>query len=175
MPAGGKNLQGFHIQIVGGSAVPFPENDVNGQMVVLQYIFVILLAVGTVEIIENDQKKTWQHESLGQHNAHQQKNYCKNNHGHAEKTCHGFWFPCYLCYNPVIVHMILLLFKIYQISYQFSLRNSRGVTPVVFLNMAIKWLVSENPVSPAICCTSMRGLDTRNSLALLMRRVVRYS
>lgn len=36
-------------------------------------------------------------------------------------------------------------------AFYFILRNSRGVTPVAFLNMAIKWLASVNPVLAAIC------------------------
>lgn len=63
-----------------------------------------------------------------------------------EKATRSIWKG--LCYsgNPILEAAFIDAGALY-----FILRNSRGVTPVAFLNMAIKWLASVNPVLAAIC------------------------
>lgn len=63
-----------------------------------------------------------------------------------EETTQSIWKG--LCYsgNPILEAAFIDAGALY-----FILRNSRGVTPVAFLNMAIKWLASVNPVLAAIC------------------------
>ena len=58
---------------------------------------------------------------------------------------------------------------------QFCRRNSAGVIPVDLRNVAIKWLASVKPVRCATACISVLGSVISSSLALLMRKEIRYS
>lgn len=58
---------------------------------------------------------------------------------------------------------------------QFMRRNSIGVNPVIFLNTAIKWLASENPVLRAMSWISSLGFVMSSCFAFPILQEVRYS